>query len=168
MRIRRIELRDIEDTAQVHEAVFPRQLLSKEWIACNVQAYPRMFYFIAENDNGQIVGFIHWTQKSGFRQHVILELEQIGVCQDCRGRGLGSRLISETLAHVQATLELRQASIKHVMVTTRADNSAQRLYRKVLGAEIEATLTDLYSADEVVMIARNVRIIPFSGVLIEK
>ena len=33
---------------------------------------------------------------------------------------------------------------------------AQKLYRKMLGVEIEATITDLYSADEVVMIRRNV------------
>ena len=42
------------------------------------------------------------------------------------------------------------------MVTTRADNAAQRLYKRVLGAEVEATITNLYSADEVIMIARNV------------
>ncbi len=160
MRIRRIEICDINGAAQVHEAVFPRQLLSKEWIESNVRAYPRVYYFIAENDENRIVGFIHWIQKSGFRQQVVLELEQIGVLPECQGGGLGTRLISETLRHIQADLEHRQASLKHIMVTTRADNSAQRLYRKVLGAEIEATLTDLYSADEVVMIARNVDILP--------
>jgi ribosomal protein S18 acetylase RimI-like enzyme len=160
MRIRRILLGDIDSTALVHEAAFPRQLLSKEWIECNVRAYPRIHYFVAENNEKGIVGFIHWTQKSGFRQQVVLELEQIGVHPDCQGAGLGGKLISETLPHVEADLRHRQASIKHIIVTTRADNFAQRLYHKVLGAEIEATLTNLYSADEVVMIARNVRISP--------
>jgi hypothetical protein len=46
--------------------------------------------------------------------------------------------------------------IKHFMVTTRADNYAQKLYQKTLGAQVESTITDLYSADEVLMLARNV------------
>jgi hypothetical protein len=50
----------------------------------------------------------------------------------------------------------RGAILKHIMVTTRADNYAQRLYRQALGAEVECTLRDLYSADEVIMVARNV------------
>jgi hypothetical protein len=40
-------------------------------------------------------------------------------------------------------------------VTTRTDNHAQRLYRKALGATPEAVIQDLYSADEVIMVARN-------------
>ncbi|WP_417579291.1 hypothetical protein [Nitrincola sp.] len=45
---------------------------------------------------------------------------------------------------------------KKIVVTTRADNHAQRLYRKVLGAEIEASISGLYSADEVIMVARDI------------
>lgn len=33
---------------------------------------------------------------------------------------------------------------------------AQSLYRSALGAEVVATIADLYSADEVFMLARNV------------
>jgi ribosomal protein S18 acetylase RimI-like enzyme len=42
------------------------------------------------------------------------------------------------------------------LVSTRTDNQAQKLYRKVLGAEVEATIKNLYSADEVYMVARHV------------
>lgn len=42
------------------------------------------------------------------------------------------------------------------MVNTRADNFAQTLNKKTLGAEVEVTIPDLYSADEVIMIARYV------------
>lgn len=37
----------------------------------------------------------------------------------------------------------------------RADNYAQSRYRNILGAQVEATIANLYSADEVVMVARN-------------
>jgi len=36
------------------------------------------------------------------------------------------------------------------------DNHTQKLYKNILGAEVEATIPDLYSADEVVLVARNV------------
>ena len=86
----------------------------------------------------------------------MLELEQIAVHPNFHGQGIGSLLIRDSLPLVKAQLAERGATLKHIIVTTRADNDAQRLYRKELGAEIEATITNLYSADEVFMIARNV------------
>ena len=155
MNIRALEHSDIDAVAAVHQAAFVRQNYSKEWIRCNVAAYPRMQFFVAES-NGEIRGFIHWTQKSGFRKAVVLELEQIAVHPNFHGQGIGSLLIRDSLPLVKAQLAERGATLKHIIVTTRADNDAQRLYRKELGAEIEATITNLYSADEVFMIARNV------------
>jgi ribosomal protein S18 acetylase RimI-like enzyme len=52
-------------------------------------------------------------------------------------------------------LRERGAHLKAIIVTTRADNNAQRLYRDALGVEVECTIKELYSADEVIMIARN-------------
>ncbi len=49
----------------------------------------------------------------------------------------------------------RETSIKHILITTRTDNSAQQLYKKVLNAQPEAVIHSLFSADEVLMIARN-------------
>ena len=39
---------------------------------------------------------------------------------------------------------------------TRSDNGAQKLYRTALGAEVVATISSLYSGDEVLMVARKV------------
>jgi len=41
-------------------------------------------------------------------------------------------------------------------VSTRADNYAQSFYKKVLGAKVEATIKNLFSDDEIYMVARNV------------
>jgi ribosomal protein S18 acetylase RimI-like enzyme len=152
--IRPLRESDLATVAQIHARTFPRQRLSREWIECNWRASPRTQYFVAE-EGQQVLGFIQWTQKSGFRDEVVLELEQIGVEPRHQGRGLGERLIRESLPQVVEQLSTRGARLKHVLVTTRADNQAQKLYRRCLGAEVEATLTDLYSADEVVMIARH-------------
>ncbi|EAS66790.1 hypothetical protein VAS14_15774 [Photobacterium angustum S14] len=43
-------------------------------------------------------------------------------------------------------------SIKVIMVKTRADNYAQQIYQKLLGAELEMTIKSLYSADDLFMV----------------
>lgn len=151
-------LDDISAVAEVHKKVFSRQQYSQEWIECNFQAFPRTQMFVAEDENSNaIVGYIQWIQKSGFRPEVVLELEQIAVAPDYQGRGIGSLLILSSLSAVKQHLAAWNQKLKHVIVTTRADNAAQRLYRKTLSVEIEATIGNLFSADEVIMIVRNVQ-----------
>lgn len=145
---------DISGAAEVHAKAFPRQRHSRSWIECNARAYPRMRYFVAVR-NHQIVGFVLWSEKSGFREEVVLELEQIAVLPAYQGKGVGKALILDSLPKVAGVLSQRNACLKAVVVTTRADNSAQGLYRKMLGAQIEAVIPSLYSADEVVMVARH-------------
>ncbi|MEZ8826959.1 GNAT family N-acetyltransferase [Vibrio sp. 10N.261.55.A7] len=146
---------DLSDTALVHQSVFVRQNYSHEWLQCNLNAFPRYMIFVAEIDN-VIVGYIIWVQKSGFRLEVVLELEQLAVKPNFQGKGIGRKLILDSLPLVRAQLALKNSVLKHILVTTRADNHAQKLYRDTLGAEVEATISNLYSADEVLMIARNV------------
>ena len=152
--IREMVEEDISSVANVHRQAFRRQRDSEEWITCNFRAAPRMQYYVAVHDS-TIVGYVHWTQKSGFRQEAVLELEQIAVSPEVQGRGIGHRLIEESLPLIRERLDERGARLKAIIVTTRADNYAQRLYRDTLGAEVEYTIKDLYSADEVIMIARN-------------
>jgi len=146
---------DIPAMAAVHETTFPRQLDSTAWIECNFRAYPRIAYFVAEKD-GSVIGFIEWIQKSGFRKEVVLELEQLAVQPRFQGQGIGTALITESIAQMDRLLKKRNARIKSIIVTTRTDNQAQVLYRRVLGAEPQAVIKDLYSADEVILLARNI------------
>jgi ribosomal protein S18 acetylase RimI-like enzyme len=158
MKIRALKNEDIEKTAAVHKAAFVRQNKSQEWILSNSKAFPRIQYFVAENDNKEIVGYIQWIQKSGFRPEVVLELEQLAVLPSFQGKGVGTKLILNSIPLVNSQLATRNAQIKHVVVTTRADNFAQKLYKKTLNAEVEATINNLYSTDEVFLISRNIKI----------
>lgn len=153
--IRKMVENDIVFVAEVHRQAFKRQRDSEKWIKCNFRANPRMLYFVAEC-NSEIVGYIHWTQKSGFRAEAVLELEQIAVLPSLHGLGIGRKLIEISLPMVRELLEMQNTTLKHIIVTTRADNYAQKLYRQTIGAEVECTIKDLFSADEVIMIARNV------------
>ena len=155
MIIRLMTRQDLDKAALVHREAFKRQALSYEWLECNFNAFPRYLNFVAEIDD-IILGYITWSQKSGFRPEVVLELEQLAVLPSYHSKGIGRRLIEESLPLVKTQLSKQNATLKHIIVNTRADNRAQALYRSALGAEVEATITDLYSSDEVFMIARNV------------
>ncbi|MGX9419040.1 GNAT family N-acetyltransferase [Vibrio sp. WJH972] len=146
---------DLEQTAQVHSEVFTRQTKSREWLQCNFNASPRFLSFVAVISD-EVVGYIIWAQKSGFRPEAVVELEQLAVAPSFQGQGIGRQLIVKSLPLVNQTLAENGSTLKHIMVTTRADNFAQKLYKETLGAEVETTISNLYSADEVLMIARNV------------
>ncbi|CCN70093.1 3-oxoacyl-(Acyl carrier protein) synthase (fragment) [Vibrio nigripulchritudo SFn118] len=105
-----------------------------------------------------MVGYIIWVQKSGFRPEAVLELEleQLAVSPKSQGQGIGRMLIKKSLPLVKEQLSSQGSVLKHILVTTRADNFAQKLYQSKLGAQVETTISNLYSADEVLMIARNV------------
>ena len=120
-----------------------------------MKAFPRNMCFVIKNEN-QICGYIIWAQKSGFRPEAVIELEQVAISPSQQNKGLGQYLIEQSLSQVKEQLSSLGSSVKHVLVSTRADNHAQNIYRKVLGAEVEATISNLFSADEVYMVARNV------------
>lgn len=147
---------DLEGAAEVHRLAFTRQQHSFKWLESNLNAAPKTFCYVAYAD-ASCVGYIIWSQKAGFRPSAVVELEQIAVLPSMQGKGIGAVLITGTLSDVAHKLRDQGADLKHILVTTRADNHAQRLYRSVLGANVEATLSNLYSADEVIMIARNVK-----------
>lgn len=157
MTIRIMNETDIDGAALVHCAAFPRQEKSREWLKCTANAFPRMMCYVIEMDD-KIVGYIIWGQKSGFRTEVVLELEQIAIHPKNQGKGLGEELIRSSLSLVKSQLNKQGSKLKHILVTTREDNDAQKLYRKVLGAEVEATICNLFSANEVYMVARHVQI----------
>ncbi len=152
--IRRMQQDDLVAAGQIHKDAFTRQRNSYHWLACNLVAYPRIVAYIATHDE-RCIGYCLWTQKSGFRPEVVLELEQIAVSAEFQGKGVGTQLIRESLQDVRSILATHGSALKHVLITTRADNSAQRLYAAVLGAKVEAVINNLYSADEVIMVARD-------------
>jgi len=155
MTVRFMEESDLGGASRVHQDAFPRQSKSHEWLKCTSSAFPRMLCYIKESES-KVIGYIIWGQKSGFRPEAVLELEQIAVHPDHQGDGFGQELIESSLELVKSQLDIQGSKLKRILVTTREDNDAQKLYRKVLGAEVEATINNLFSANEVYMVARNV------------
>jgi len=155
MIVRSMREDDLAEAAMIHTNAFPRQRHSKAWLSCTLKAAPRTLCFVIEQGH-QIQGYIIWAQKSGFRPEAVVELEQIAIDPSQQNRGLGQLLIEQSLQQVKEQLGSVGSSVKLILVSTRADNHAQSIYRKVLGAEVEATISNLFSGDEVYMVARDV------------
>ncbi|MGY1459872.1 N-acetyltransferase family protein, partial [Luteimonas sp. A534] len=152
--VRRASPEDVEKISSIHREAFPRQLDSEAWVGATLAAAPRMFVHVVLQDD-DLAGYIFWAQKSGFRSTAVLELDQVAVRSELRGKGLGELLIKDSLSQVEGELVASGQSIKSILVSTRADNHAQRLYAKVLGARVVAEIDGLYSAAEVFMLAEN-------------
>jgi len=146
---------DIHKVSSIHQKVFLRQMHSEKWIESNFNAFPRFLIYVAQIKES-VIAYIIWNQKSGFRPEVVLELEQIAVLNEYQGQGVGKTIIEASLPILKTQLAQHGSVLKHIMISTRADNNAQKLYADVLGAKIEATISNLYSADEVIMVARDV------------
>ncbi|MCW5588369.1 MAG: GNAT family N-acetyltransferase [Legionellales bacterium] len=144
---------DIEAVAQIHAQKFSRQMNSLQWVSCNFAAFPRIMLFVARDEANQIVGYIQWMQKSGFRQEVVIELEQIAVLSSYQGIGIGTQLIKESLQQIEKYLAQDNSQLKAILISTRHDNPAKTLYENILAAKKIAVIKDLYSSDEVLLLA---------------
>ncbi len=147
---------DINAVASIHSQQFPRQHSSVKWVSCNFSAFPRVMLFVARSERDQVIGYIQWIQKSGFRKDSVIELEQIAVHQSYQSAGIGEKLIKESLNSVKNYLDDNHSRLKAILVSTHIDNKAQELYKKSLGAKAVSVIKDLYSHDEVIMMANEV------------
>lgn len=146
---------DIKAVSKIHRQQFPRQRNSEQWVSCNFAAFPRIMMYVARDKKDRVVGYIQWCHKSGFRNDSVIELEQIAVEESYQGEGIGTNLINQSLKYVKNFLSDTGSALKAIIVTTRTDNIAQKLYQKTLRANVIATIENLYSHDEVIMMARE-------------
>lgn len=153
--IRWMKKYDLAAAADIHQQAFPLQQYSAAWLKCSLEASPRHMIFVAEHEH-QVIGYINWVQKKGFRRQALLELEQLAVLPYKQNQGIGTQLIKKSLELVQAQLANQGSLINQITLTTSSNHKAQKLYRETLGAEVESILLEPYATEEVVMVARNV------------
>ena len=149
--VRQATFSDLEGIAAIHKNAFLRQTESVTWVKATLSAAPRLLTFVLTQDE-EVIGFIFWSQKSGIRSSAVLELDQIAIAEQFQQQGHGERLIRDSFSLVAQQLAGQGQSVKSVLVSTRADNDAQRLYAKVFGARVVASIDGLYSSTEVLML----------------
>lgn len=159
MDIRKAAIKDLDGIVQIALDCFPDDNKSEDksraWHKSGLlEDNKKMEYWVAE-DQGQIIGYISWYLKGGFDSGVC-ELEQVGVHYSQQGQGVGTQLIKESFKAFKELVKSESGvEIRVVEVTTSTENKAQKLYQKALGAEVEATVKNLFHGnDEVIMVAR--------------
>jgi len=154
--VRPARLGDLPEIARIASTSFrgmrplPR---ATKWVRCCWASSPRCRYWIVIVE-GQIVGYVLWTEKGGFRDKAVVELEQVAVEPGARRKGIGYRLIRTSLSQLRGTIEKRGARLKLVEVTTGVGQSAVGFYRRTLGARVVARLPEVFDGDERVLHAR--------------
>lgn len=141
---------DLASIAGIYEKCFSRERNHGEWIKANFSAFPRMRYYLVIIDQ-VIVGYALWSVKSGFRDKSIVELEQLAVVPELRGRGVGKELLEQSFDQFKRHLHEKGIAVKAIYLTTRDGNSAEGLYRKVFGVEREGVIKNYGSGDEVIL-----------------
>ncbi|MEH6593044.1 MAG: GNAT family N-acetyltransferase [Halioglobus sp.] len=150
MNVRKAENEDIGVISNIYAACFPTELNHKLWIEASFNSYPRGVYYVIEQDSN-IVGYILWCVKNGFRNGTIVELEQIGIHPMYSGKGYGRKLIESSISKFKSHVESLGHAISSLMVTTSEGNFAESLYKTTLGVSRSAVLTGYGSGNEVIL-----------------
>ena len=104
----------------------------EDWLK-NSARPPYLECFVAEGPNEEIVGFISWGLSDMYDKQIILEIEMIAVEQQFHRKGIGSRLLRETLARVKDIWKKGELEVVTVRVETDGDNRiAQNFFSKIL------------------------------------
>lgn len=141
---------DLASISDIYERCFAREKNHAEWIEANFSAFPRMRYYLVSVDR-VVVGYALWSVKSGFRDNSIVELEQLAVVPELRGRGVGKTLLEQSFDQFKQHLSEKGIAVKAIYLTTRDGNSAESLYHKVFGVEREGIIKNYGSGDEVIL-----------------
>jgi ribosomal protein S18 acetylase RimI-like enzyme len=108
--------------------------LSLDWVLDWLKSitHPYLQYFIAEED-GEIVGFIDWTLYDRYGQQVMLEISLMAVKEERQRKGIGTRLVEESLEKIKEFWATQSLRIVMFMVETEDENeAAQKFYNKIL------------------------------------
>ena len=150
MEIRQAREADIQPISQVYKSCFPRESNHELWIRASFSAYPKSVYYVVADDD-ELLGYVLWSVKNGFRRKTIVELEQVGVHPDASGQGLGRRLIKDSIKRFESHLRSLGHNVAAVLITTSRGNFAEHLYCSTLGVKRVAEIPEYGSGTELIL-----------------
>ncbi|MFT7559621.1 MAG: GNAT superfamily N-acetyltransferase [Flavobacteriales bacterium] len=150
MDIRRSQPCDINGITTVYELCFPNEESHGSWVEASMNSYPRGIYYVIES-NDDVVGYVLWCVKNGFRSSTIIELEQVAIAPDFHGKGYGRALIEKSFGLFKGHVLELGYKVGAVMVTTSEGNYAEDLYISALGVARSAVLQGYGSGNEIIL-----------------
>jgi ribosomal protein S18 acetylase RimI-like enzyme len=150
MTIKQASKSDIDDISKIYSVCFPKETNHQMWINSCFNSHPKSIYYVFM-DNNDIQGYILWSVKNGFRTNTIIELDQIGVLPEQAGKGIGRKLILESLELFKVHLANLNLDVGAIMVTTSEGNYAEKLYTSTLGVTRNGMIEGYGSGNELVL-----------------
>ena len=119
-------LSDLLSVLFSQEAEFTPDPAAQQKGLARVIGEPEIGAVLLARDAGRAVGMVNilFTVSTALGERVAL-LEDMVVCPDCRGEGVGTRLLSEAVAFARA-----RGCKRITLLTDRCNQAAQRFYAK--------------------------------------
>ncbi len=158
--IRPADQKDISAIAEINKQGFSGNAAgnaAKRWVKANFAQREKYRYFVVEADD-KVTGYIGWEIKGGFmRKTPVVELQQLAVLPDFRGKGIGTGLINESLPQVKLWIkQVNPAAEKvRIFVWTKKDNGpAKKIYQKI--SNLDRTYErNIYDSDEIMLLGEH-------------
>ncbi len=153
---RRAVQTDLESIAHINRLSFSGNKpegMAEKWVSSHFAQGDQYHYFVFE-ENGNIGGYISWEMRGGFAREVpVIELEQLAVHPNFRGKGVGGILVNGTFDAMKQWVHEHQplAQEMKVFVWTKKDNEkAKSIYLGICN-EGEKGQRDIYGSEEVLL-----------------
>jgi ribosomal protein S18 acetylase RimI-like enzyme len=136
---------DVERLTEIYSA--PHLYHTKQEASRYVGSFFNYQHINVLKANNTLAGVLFWRVESE-KHHGIIVIDELWIEEEFRRKGLGERLLRDSIEAATSFFEKDGSVLRKVVVTTAEDNApARRLYEKV-GFHNCAVLKDLYGKGE--------------------
>lgn len=167
--IRRATLEDVSGIARVHvdawqttyKHLLPPAILRQQtyerrkhtWTERFEKSKEPYFHFVAENEQGQIVGFIDGGMERTEKYMIDAEVYAFYILKDYQRQGIGSRLLHELIS------DLKKHGYASLMVWVLRDNPSRKFYEDQRAEIIDTHFIAGYEVEEVAFVWKDLSIL---------
>lgn len=146
--VRRASVHDLRAIATINTSEFrgsgDEHKRALRWVRDHFASSPAYQYFIAQLEDGTIVGYIGWELHGGYgRSRPVVELEQIAVATEFRRKGIATQLIEKSRAEVVEWIQRDNPNLEEsitVIVWAYSENlDAMRVYLDTFADGVQGT-----------------------------
>lgn len=134
-----------DDEEQLRE--YFRHYGIREFIEKRISAYLSYANTIVAKDNDKIVGTLQWCVKEDPNAGVA-EFEEVHVLEECRGKGIGSRLVERGIEEVKQYFKKHSIRLRTIYLFIDENNKEARSLYEKFGFRFAAEIGDLFTDGE--------------------
>jgi len=135
--IRHATSRDLKAIAAINRTSFSGNKpkgTAERWVKSHFEQGAQ-YHYVVDVKNGVVRAFIGWELKGGFaRETPALELEQLAVHEDFRGKGIGQKIVEASFKKMKTWLTKHQPEAQSVRVFVWAKDEngyARKIYTRL-------------------------------------